>query len=143
MMAILRHFMPVMGLILTLASCQTPRHKEFDRVRLGMLKTDVIDVAGGPTRSQRWQGRDRWIYQYEPGPSQQLTREVHFVDGKVIYAGPPIAPAVSAEEQDRINEQASAPRTPEAKEARAWLEKAEKERSEDATSQPMKFEPVQ
>lgn len=89
--------------VLALSGCQTPRQKEFVRIEEGMLKDQVIEAAGNPTRTQRWQGKDRWIYVYYPDEKTVDTKEVHFTDGRVTYIGTPPIPSVAAEEQDRIN----------------------------------------
>jgi len=91
----------------TLSGCVTPRYKEFARVKEGMEKDQVIDEAGGPNVSRRWHGKDRWIYNYYT-PDGRQTREIHFEEGKAIYVGNKVVPAVSAEEQDRINDQSNA-----------------------------------
>ena len=97
-------------LILLLAmmtlGCQTKRYKEFSRLKEGMQKDEVIEQAGGPNVSRRWKGKDRWIYDYQT-PDGKQTREVHFEEGRAIYVGTKVVPLVSAEEQDRINEQSN------------------------------------
>ncbi len=89
------------------AGCQTPRHKEFALIQEGMLKDDVVEAAGNPTRTRRWRGKDRWIYVYHPGGDAQDVKEVHFTDGKVTYAGAPLEPEIPADEQDRRNEESN------------------------------------
>ncbi len=82
-----------------LSACQTARVKEFEQVHSGMSKSEVLSAVGGPVRTQRWRGRDRWEYRMG-----DVVREVHFEDGKATYVGSAIKPAISAEEQDRLNE---------------------------------------
>ena len=86
-----------------LSACQTPRHVEFRDVQRGMEKDLVIEAAGGPNKSRRWNGKDRWIYEYKRTPDGPQTREVHFENGKAVYVGEPIPPVISAEVQDRVN----------------------------------------
>jgi outer membrane protein assembly factor BamE (lipoprotein component of BamABCDE complex) len=93
-------------LAMTLIGCQTPRYKEFSRLKEGMEKDQVIEQAGGPNVSRRWKGKDRWIYDYKT-PDGRQTREVHFEEGRAVYVGSKVVPLVSAEEQDRINEQSN------------------------------------
>ncbi|MCM2282574.1 MAG: hypothetical protein NDI61_12090 [Bdellovibrionaceae bacterium] len=83
--------------------CQTPKHVEFTRIKEGMVKGDVVEAAGNPSRTQRWQGKDRWIYELYPDGVHADIREVHFTEGRVTYIGTPTVPEVSAEEQDRLN----------------------------------------
>ena len=90
--------------VLALASCQTPRYKEFEHVRNGMTKAEVIEVVGGPSTKLRRQGVDRWTYIFENHPGGEQIREVHFVDGKSTYVGTQIKSFVSPEVQDKINE---------------------------------------
>jgi outer membrane protein assembly factor BamE (lipoprotein component of BamABCDE complex) len=91
-----------------LVGCVTPRYKEFKKLKPGMEKDQVIEAAGGPNVSRRWHGKDRWIYDYKETPEGNQTREVHFENGKAVYVGTKVVPAVSAEEQDRINEESNA-----------------------------------
>jgi hypothetical protein len=99
-----RILMTVAACLTCLVGCQTPRHVEFQQVRQGMEKDLVIEAAGGPEKSRRWQGKDRWIYEFSETPEGPQTREVHFEDGRAVYVGTKIPPVISAEEQDRINE---------------------------------------
>lgn len=88
---------------LLLAACQTPTWKNFDQVRAGQYKDRVIEEIGNPTVTRRVHGQDWWIYNFENHPDGEMRREVHFESGRVIYAGPPMRPKVTAEEQDTIN----------------------------------------
>ena len=120
-------------LISALSGCQTHRYKEFEKIRGGMSKSEVLDVIGGPIRTQRWQGRDRWEYTLYGHPAGDLIREVHFENGLSTYIGPPIKPAISAETQDKIND--SINRT-------ADIRDTENAVSETTGLQIQKFEPV-
>jgi outer membrane protein assembly factor BamE (lipoprotein component of BamABCDE complex) len=80
------------------------RLKEFESVHGGMSKSEVIEIVGGPQRTQRWHGRDRWEYRFYNTREGDVIREVHFEDGKSTYVGSAIKPAISADEQDRIND---------------------------------------
>ena len=90
-----------------LAGCQTAREKELESIELGMDKPAVLNAAGGPDRTQRWQGKDRWTYVDKQERGDKLT-DVHFEDGRVVYVGDPPVPKISAAEQDRLNESANA-----------------------------------
>ncbi|MDZ4083636.1 MAG: outer membrane protein assembly factor BamE [Bdellovibrionales bacterium] len=91
-------------LALALSGCQTPRYKEFEHVRTGMTKAEVIEAVGGPSAKLRRQGVDRWTYIFENHPDGEMVREVHFVDGKSTYVGAQVKSVVSPEIQDKINE---------------------------------------
>lgn len=95
-----------LGAIIALAisGCQTSRIKDFESVHGGMSKGDVLAAIGNPQRTQRWHGRDRWQYTFYGQPEGDVVREVHFENGKSTYVGGAIKPAVSADEQDRIND---------------------------------------
>jgi outer membrane protein assembly factor BamE (lipoprotein component of BamABCDE complex) len=86
-----------------LTGCQTARLKEFASIHGGMTKGEVLSAVGGPDRTQRWHGRDRWEYTLHGHPEGDIIREVHFENGRSTYVGPAIKPAISADEQDRIN----------------------------------------
>ena len=90
--------------MLALSSCQTPRYKEFEHVRTGMTKAEVIEAVGGPSAKLRRQGVDRWTYIFENHPDGEQIREVHFVDGKSTYVGTQVKSAIPPEIQDKINE---------------------------------------
>ncbi len=87
-----------------LGACQTAPHVGFQTLKEGMEKDQVLEAVGNPTRTQRWQGKDRWIYQFyvdkERAPD---VKEIHFAEGKVVYLGGPVAPAISAADQDAAN----------------------------------------
>ena len=84
-------------------SCVTPRDKQVASIHVGMLKDEVIDAAGSPTTFNRYQGKDRWVYRVVKD-SDITTTEVLFQNGKTVYVGPAITPALSAEEQDKYNQ---------------------------------------
>ena len=89
--------------LLALIGCQTFPIEEFDGVTPGMSKAAVLGAVGAPARTRRWQGKDRWTYVYRTRGGEKI-RDVHFEEGKVVYAGVPPLPPVSASEQDRLNE---------------------------------------
>lgn len=89
------------------SGCQTSRTRSFDGLRQGMTKAEVLDQAGGPDRSMRWQGMDRWIYVLRDDPAGPQVREVHFENGHAIYVGAQVLPKVSASDQDQRNRAAN------------------------------------
>lgn len=103
------------------SGCQTPRYKEFENAKVGMEKDQVLSATGGPYTSRRWKGKDRWIYEFKGTPEGSQTREVHFENGKAVYVGMKVVPAVSGEEQDRMNEESNAAEEQKlAAERKAW-----------------------
>lgn len=76
---------------------------QFAKLKPGMEKSQVLDVMGGPDRTQRWRGMDRWTYIfYETDLRNE--REIHFAEGKAVYLGAPYHSEVSAEQQDLLHE---------------------------------------
>lgn len=94
----------VVWLSLFLSACQTPRYREFEQVKVGMSKEQVLSVAGNPSNRDRKQSVDRWTYNLHDHPDGKTVREVHFFEGVSIYVGPKQLPAVSADQQDLLNE---------------------------------------
>jgi len=86
--------------------CQTNEIKAFSKVQPGMEKGDVIGIMGSPQRSERWHGRDRWTYIFYHEDSR-FEKEVQFSGGRSLYVGDVTKPEVSAEEQDKINEESN------------------------------------
>jgi outer membrane protein assembly factor BamE len=83
--------------------CQTNELKQYEKLKVGMDKGDVIDVMGSPRRTERWHGQDRWTYVFYQDREQYL-KEVHFMGGRASYIGDLWKPEISADEVDRQNE---------------------------------------
>lgn len=83
--------------------CQTNQLKQFDKVKVGMDKGDVLGLMGSPQKTLRWHGMDRWSYQFWQD-DQFYNKEVHFNESVSKYVGEAFKPEVSAEQQDQINE---------------------------------------
>lgn len=97
-------FTLVFSSALLASGCQTARHHEFDSLRTGMAKDQVLATVGGPNRSVYKNGTDRWTYfMWAPEGGGRQVREIHFSDGIVVYFGAPPSPKISADEQDQIN----------------------------------------
>lgn len=76
---------------------------DFQKLKPGMEKSQVLDIVGPPQRTQRWRGLDRWTYIFYENEGRE-EREVHFDEGRASYIGAKYVPPVSAEQQDVINE---------------------------------------
>ena len=100
-------------LIFMASACSSSqwRQQEFSDIRMGMKKSEVIEVAGPPHWSDRYRGLDRWAYYLEPG-DRQTERVVYFKDGKVLQKGERNKPLLSAEEADSIKEPRPAKQKP-------------------------------
>jgi outer membrane protein assembly factor BamE (lipoprotein component of BamABCDE complex) len=68
---------------------------------MGMVKSEVLAVAGSPHWSDRWNNHDRWIYYMKP-EDKQTERIVYFKKGRVVLTGERIKPALTAEEMDGL-----------------------------------------
>ena len=64
------------------ASCASTEHQSLRKIKVGMSKDAVLDIAGNPSRSSRISGADRWSYDYWSG-DKRSTMNVHFVEGSV------------------------------------------------------------
>lgn len=74
--------------ITMLFGCATPAHQRILRISEGMDKTQVLDVAGNPKRTQRREGGDQWTYVYYVA-DQQFERDVRFEGGHVVNISMP------------------------------------------------------
>lgn len=83
----LRHSL---GIILAsaflLTGCQSSMIKQFNQVKSGMDKDDVLEIMGSPNRSERFHGKDRWSYNFYDQKIQH-NKEVHFFEGNAVYVG--------------------------------------------------------
>lgn len=125
--------------------CQTLPQTDFAKVQPGMDKHSVLEIMGSPNSTVRRSGQDRWYYNFYVQNSPVI-KEVRFQEGLAVYSGDQMKPEISAEEQDRRNEESN----------QALIAEYEKERSmheernnppEVSDSQSVKyiptFEPVQ
>lgn len=69
--------------MLALAGCATPLHQRLTGVAAGMDKTQVIDTAGTPKRTQRVNDGDVWTYVYYIG-DRHFERDIRFESGHVV-----------------------------------------------------------
>lgn len=89
------------SLLLTACSSKDWREREFNSIELGMSKSEVLDQAGPPHWSDRYDGYDRWIYYMNPERKHQ-ERVVYFKQGVVIQKGLKEKPFLSAEEMEEV-----------------------------------------
>lgn len=85
------------------SACQTNELKAYEKLKVGMDKDEVLGIMGNPTKTQRWQGKDRWTYKFYHDDSPYV-REVHFENSKSTYIGEQVFPAISAADQDAKND---------------------------------------
>lgn len=83
--------------------CQTNELRQYEKLKLGMDKDEVLNVMGSPVRSERKHGLDQWTFRFYH-QDQLYLKQVNFTDGKASYIGEPLKSEVAAEEVDRANE---------------------------------------
>jgi outer membrane protein assembly factor BamE len=88
---------------LLLSACQTNMYDEYRKIHPGMEKDDVLEVMGSPQRTQRFHGKDRWVYIFYD-KNFRHEKEVQFFEGNAVYVGDPWQPEVSAAQVDAKNE---------------------------------------
>lgn len=67
-------------------SCATSHKTDFDKIKTGMDRSDVIDQIGSPLKSGWKNGTEIWVYRFY-GDGQWIFREVHFKNDFVSYVG--------------------------------------------------------
>ena len=90
-------------ILLVLLGCNSAekRKMEFEKIELGMIKSEVLEVAGPPFWSDRSNGMDRWIYYMEPD-TKQIEKVVYFKEGRVFQKGVRQKPTLTAEEMEEV-----------------------------------------
>jgi outer membrane protein assembly factor BamE len=93
-------------MISMLSACQSNPKKQFESLKMGMEKTDVLEEMGTPWTTTRLHGKDRWIYVYYDD-GIRYEKEVHFLNGAAVYIGDTWKPAEEkqAEVKDKKNDE--------------------------------------
>lgn len=104
--ASMRNHFYLLSIMLFLMGCTLSPKKQFEQVRVGMEKDQVLGIMDSPQRTQRWHGMDRWTYIFYEDDSR-FEKEVHFQNGYANYVGDVFKPEVSADEQDLRNDDAN------------------------------------
>ena len=73
----------VICMSMLLSACATPVYERLEDVLVGMDKTQVLDRAGNPKRTQRLNDSDVWTYTYYIG-DRHFERDVSFEAGHVV-----------------------------------------------------------
>lgn len=118
--------------LLTLAGCQSDLQLQFKKVRKGQEKDQVIELLGSPDRTQRIRGVDRWSYLYANDQGRIVESQVHFVDGRTTYVGPPPPESDAAEREDSQNEKTN-----------STLEEEFERQRQELSSQPRSSRPAE
>ena len=72
-----------------LVGCASNPIHEFQKIKRGMEKTDVIEIMESPYRVFRVNDTDVWVYRFRENNSWE-SREIHFRDGVVQFSGEPL-----------------------------------------------------
>jgi outer membrane protein assembly factor BamE len=60
--------------------------RQFNELKPGMEKDDVLNRMGSPNQTQRFHGKDRWRYVFYDG-DMRFEKEVQFFEGNATYIG--------------------------------------------------------
>lgn len=72
-----------------LVSCASALYKEFEQLKVGMDKSQVVEVVGSPSRTDYRMNKHIWTYRFFDN-GQPFTKELHFDKDKLVYIGDPI-----------------------------------------------------
>ena len=66
---------------------------QFSKIKNGMTKDDIIDIAGSPLRTEQIAGKEKWAYKYYVGENRdtEVLKQVTFFQGQVISYGEDLA----------------------------------------------------
>lgn len=136
-------FVCILSLSLVCACTTIEQKKQFEQVQVGMDKGQVLEIMDSPQRTERHHGQDRWTYFIQNSEAQnpiqqeqQLEKQIYFENGKSTYVGDPIKPLISAETQDRINEEQNIALQNAAAASRKKTETPDSARSTDKKQKP-------
>lgn len=92
--------------VCVLTACQGSAVRDFQKLKPGMEKDDVLSYMGNPSRTQRFHGKDRWTYIFYD-QSIRFEKEIQFFEGNAIYIGDTWQPPAeqSAFAVDKRNEE--------------------------------------
>lgn len=102
----MKHLISILLLSAFSLGCQTLPQTDFAKVQPGMDKHSVLEIMGSPNSTLRRSGQDRWYYNYYEQNSP-VTKEVRFQEGLAVYSGDLMKPALSAEDEDKRNEESN------------------------------------
>jgi len=86
--------LPVVLIGLLTTACQTSMLSQFESIKPGMEKDDVLDIMGSPSQTQRFHGKDRWYYIFYDNRIR-FEKEVQFFEGNAVYIGDTMQPEPS------------------------------------------------
>ncbi|MBK9293874.1 MAG: outer membrane protein assembly factor BamE [Oligoflexia bacterium] len=80
--------------------CATTQIDNFEKIKTGMDKDDVLSLIGSPKRTERATGIEKWSYTYYTGDDEKIEtfKFVKFANGKVTEFG------YDTEEQERLED---------------------------------------
>ena len=95
---------------LLMIGCATNHRALLQKIEPGMSKSEVIESVGGPNRIVRRNGIETWVYYFDPTrriDDQQHALQITFKSALATTVGPRQLSAVSASQQDEINQRAN------------------------------------
>lgn len=91
----LRHLaIPITLMALLTSACQTSMVKQFEEVKPGMEKAEVLAIMGSPQQTRRIHGKDRWFYNFYENKIR-FQKEIQFFEGSAVYVGDISQPEVA------------------------------------------------
>lgn len=90
-------------LLLSQVGCQTNELKQYEKLKVGMDKGEVLEIMGSPRRCERRQSQDRWTYVFYQNQMEHQ-KEIQFFEGRANYIGSLRMPEISAHQRDQSNE---------------------------------------
>lgn len=75
--------------LINFIGCASNPISEFPKIKRGMEKTDVVEILDSPYRVFRVNDTDVWVYRFRKEDTWE-SREIHFRDGVVQFAGSPL-----------------------------------------------------
>ena len=94
-------YIALLGALTHCASRLEERRADFEAVEIGMVKSEVLDIAGPPYWSDHKDGHDRWMYYMKP-EARQMEKIIYFKKGAVVRKGIREKPILTAEEMEEI-----------------------------------------
>lgn len=80
-----------------LVGCQTSPQVAFESIEMGAKKGEVLSTLGGPVRSYRKDGYERWVYRMQSKSGAWMIKELWLKDGVVVQK---VVPEQSAQPQE-------------------------------------------
>lgn len=84
------NYITIVSLVLLINGCGTLPSQPIEKIKVGMDRSDVLDIVGSPNHVDRQRQPHIWKYNIVKG-SQMEVKEIHFLGHNVSYVGDPKA----------------------------------------------------